>query len=137
MCTLELFPGSMVYHLIFLHAPVGMIPSDIGLQETLEFLPNWEKYAISLGLSIEKVKSCKGLPQGDMGGLLALKHWRDGKCGSGYPGTWKFLIGVIKDCLGPNVAEDLKKKVIAKKMWTCTNQAGGFSALYITAFCGV
>ena len=112
-----------------LQVPVDAIPSDIGLQETLEMLPNWQKYIIHLGLSIEQVEHYIGLPEMSMGGLLALKHWRDGKCGSDYPSTWKFLISVIEGCLGSNVAKKLETKVTANKLWTCTSQAGGFNSL--------
>ena len=99
-----------------------MIPSDVGLQGILEMLPVWEKYAISLGLTIEQVEYYQGSPQRTMRGLLALKYWRDGQCGPSYPCKWRFLLDVIKDCLGSNVAEDLRKKVAANKMWTISTQ---------------
>ena len=119
--------NSMILISSALQVPVDAIPSDIGLQGTLEMLPNWQKYAISLGLSMEQVEYYARLQEMNMGGLQALKHWRDGKCGSNFPSTWKFLISVIDDRIGCNVAKDLKAKVTANKLWTCTSQAGGFS----------
>ena len=102
-----------------------MSPSDVGLQGILEMLPVWEKYAISLGLTIEQVEYFQGLPQRTMRGLLALKYWRDGQCGRSCPCTWRYLFDVIKDRLGSNVAEDLRKKVAANKTWTISSPTGG------------
>ena len=72
--------------------PTDMSPSDIGLQGILEVCPLWDKYAISLGLSIDRVKYYLEQQQEALRGLLALQYWRDGQCGSGYPTTWKFLL---------------------------------------------
>ena len=63
-------------------------------------------------------------PQEALRGLLALKYWRDGQCGSDYPTTWKFLLDVIKNCLGPNVAKDLEKLIITNDTWTLTSPRG-------------
>ena len=104
--------------------PTDMSPSDIGLQGILEVCPLWDRYAISLGLSIDRVKYYLEQQQEALRGLLALKYWRDGQCGSGYPTTWKFLLDVIKDRLGPNVAEDLEKMIIANDTWTLTSPRG-------------
>ena len=101
-----------------------MSPSDIGLQGILENCPLWDKYAISLGLSIDRVKYYLEQQQESLRGLLALKYWRDGQCGSGYPATWKFLLDVIKDRLGPNVAEDLEKLIITNDTWSLTSPRG-------------
>ena len=62
--------------------------------------------------------------QESLRGLLALKYWRDGQCGSGYPTTWKFLLDVIKDRLGPNVAEDLEKLIITNDTWSLPSPRG-------------
>ena len=86
--------------------------------------PHWNEYAISLGLSIDRVKHYLEQQQGNMRGLLALKYWRDGQCGSGYPTTWKFLLDVIKDRLGPNVAKDLEKLIMTNETWTLTSPRG-------------
>ena len=109
-----------------------MSPSDVGLQGILELLPVWEKYAIALGLTIAQVEYYQGLPQRTIRGLFALKYWRDGQCGPSYPCTWGFLLDVIKDCLGPNVAEVLRKKVAANKMWTISSPTGGLCQYVIT-----
>ena len=86
--------------------------------------PRWEQYAISLGLTIEQTKYYHEQQQEALRGLLAMKHWRDGRCGSSYPGTWKFLLDVIKNCLGPVVADELRDKITANKPWTITGQIG-------------
>ena len=102
-----------------------MSPSDAGLQGILEILPVWEKYVISLGLTIEQVEYYQGLPQRNMRGLLALKYWRDGQCGPSYPHTWRYLLDVIKDRLGPNISDKLRKKVAVNKTWTISSLTGG------------
>ena len=104
--------------------PTDMSPSDIGLQGILEVCPLWDRYAISLGLSINRVKYYLEQQQEALRGLLALQYWRDGQCGSGYPTTWKFLLDVIKDRLGPKVAEDLEKMIITNDTWTLTRPRG-------------
>ena len=113
--------------MLYLCVPVDMRPSDKGLSGILEMNPRWEKYAISLGLSIEEAKYYQEQQQEAFRGLLALKHWRDGRCGSSYPGTWRFLLNVMKDDLGPVVADELRAKVAANKTWTLRGQPGGFS----------
>ena len=106
-----------------------MKPSDIGLLGILEMLPVWTEYAIPLGLSINRVKYYQELPQENMRGLLALQYWRNGLCGPSYPGTWKFLLGVIEDKLGPNVAENLQTKVANNRTWILSSQTGGLDSL--------
>ena len=101
-----------------------MTPSDIGLQGVLDMCPLWETISISLGLTIEMVDYYQGLPQRTIRGLMALKYWRDGQCGSSYPTTWKFLLDVIKDRLGPNVVQDLEKLIITNNTWTLTSPRG-------------
>ena len=117
-----------------LHFSVDMKPSDIGLLGILEMLPLWTEYAIPLGLSINRVKYYQELPQENMRGLLALQYWRDGLCGSSYPGTWKFLLTVIEDKLGHNVAENLQTKITANRAWRLSSQTGGLGSLLILIF---
>ena len=93
--------------------------------------PRWENYAVPLGLTIEQTKYYLEQQQEALRGLQALKHWRDGRCGSSYPGTWKFLLEVIKDCLGPNVAETLRAKITANKLWTLKCQIGRCSFPFV------
>ena len=101
-----------------------MTPSDIGLQGVLEMCPPWHQYAISLGLSIGRLMCYLEHPQKASRGLFALQYWRDGQCGSGYPTTWKFLLDVIKDRLGPIMADDLEKLIITNDTWTLTSPRG-------------
>ena len=116
-------------------APVDMRPSDIGLHGILEMNPRWEQYAISLGLTIEQTKYYLEQQQEALRGLLALKHWRDGRSGSSYPGTWKFLLDVIKDRLGPVVADKLRDKITANEPWTITGRIGRCSSPFMVASC--
>ena len=96
---------------LYLHVSADKVPSDIGLQGILTNCPRWRVYAIFLGLSIEQIKTYSEEP-GGLQGLLALKHWRDGRCSSDFPTTWKFLLEVISDCAGTKVADDLEKQNI-------------------------
>ena len=107
-----------------------MKPSDIDLLGILEMLLLWTEYAL-LGLSINRVKYYQELPQENMRGLLALQYWRDGLCGSSYPGTWKFLLTVIEDKLGRNVADNLQTKITANRAWILSSQTGGLGSLLI------
>ena len=74
-------------------------------------------YAIPLGLEAEQVDFFYSMKRGD-NGVLALRHWRDGHGGEDYPGTWRFLLKVIGDSIGPNRAADLKNKVFNNSKWT-------------------
>ena len=101
-----------------------MSPSDIGLKRILEKCPRWYKYAISLGLTIDRMMYYIKQHQVNIRGLLALHYWKDGRCGSRYPPTWKFLLDVIRDRRGPNVAKDLEKLIITNDTWTLPNPLG-------------
>ena len=90
----------------------------------LEIIPLWGDYCISLGLSIDQAKYFHELPQESLRGLLALKYWRDGRCGLSYPSTWRFFLSVIEDRLGPTVAEELKEKIVSDETWTHTRKTG-------------
>ena len=92
-------------------------PSDEGLCKVLQEHPNWEDYAIPLGLTSEQVDYFYRMKRGD-NGVLALRHWRDGHCGEDYPGTWRFLLKIIGDSIGPVPAGDLEKKVPTNSKWT-------------------
>ena len=94
---------------------VDRAPSDEGLYKVLQEHPSWEDYTIPLGLKFQQVKYVR--QRGD-NGLLALTHWRDGHCGEDHPGTWRFLLKVIGDCIGPVPAGDLEKKVRTNSNWT-------------------
>ena len=96
--------------------PVDRAPSDEGLHKVLQKLPNWEEYAIPLGLTSEQVNYFYRMKRGD-NGVLVLRHWRDGHCGEDYPGTWRFLLKVIGDSIGPVPAGDLEKEVPANSKW--------------------
>ena len=53
-----------------------------------------------------------------LGGLLALKYWRDGLSGKSYPSTWKFLLQQVEATLGAIVAKDLEYKAINNPTWS-------------------
>ena len=96
---------------------VDRAPSDEGLCKVLQEHPNWEDYAIPLGLKSQQVDYFYRQLRGDKG-VLALRHWRDGHCGEDHPGTWRFLLKVIGDSIGPVPAEDLEKEVSNNSNWT-------------------
>ena len=98
---------------------VDLMPSDEGLHKVLEEHPNWEKYALPLGLKIEQVEYFHCMKRGD-NGVLALRHWRDGHCGEDYPGTWRAFLKVMEDSkhLGPNLASKLERKISDHSKWT-------------------
>ena len=101
-----------------MHVSADKVPSDIGLQGILTKCPCWQEYVIYLGLRIEQIKTYSE-ESGGLKGLLALKHWRDGRCSSDFPTTWKFLLEVISDRIGTKVADDLKKQICEKRTWSC------------------
>ena len=103
---------------------VDLKPSDIGIQGVLEIIPLWGVYSISLGLSIDQTRYFHELPQESLRGLMALKYWRDGRCGSSYPSTWRFFLSVIEDRLGPKVAGELREKITSDETWTHTRKTG-------------
>ena len=118
----------VVYKLmLYLCVPVDMRPSDKGLSGILEINPHWKQYATFLGLSRNEFNYYGELYQDTSRGLLVLQHWRDGQFGSYYIGTWRFLLNVMKDHLGPVVADKLRAKVAANKTWTLGGQAGRLS----------
>ena len=96
---------------------VDHAPSDEGLCKVLQEHPNWDLYAIPLGLSFEQKDYFYCMKQRD-NGVLALRHWRNGHCGEDHPGTWGFLLKVIGECIGPVPAGDLEKEVITNGNWT-------------------
>ena len=105
--------------IIFVSTLSDLIPSDEGLCGLLNILPLWEEYAISLGLTLDHVTYFhQEIPQQNHRGMLALNHWRNGHCGPSYPNTWRFLLKVINDTQGYNVADDLEKKLAANENWT-------------------
>ena len=95
---------------------VDRAPSDEGLHKVLQKHPNWENYAIPLGLNYQQVDYCYDMRQSD--NRLALRHWRDGHCGEDHPGTWRFLLKVIGDNKGPVPADKLEKEVSHNSNWT-------------------
>ena len=68
----------------YLSCSVHGAPSDEGLCKVLQEHPNWETYAIPLGLNSEQVDYFFRMKRGD-NGVLALSHWRDGHCGEDHP----------------------------------------------------
>ena len=124
MKVINCFDYNCLLFILIIICPTDMTPSDIGLQGILKNCPLWYEYAISLGLSADMMKYYVEQPQEALRGLLALKYWRDGQCGSGYPATWKFLLGVIKDRLGSNVAQDLEELIITNDTWSLTSPRG-------------
>ena len=93
----------------------GLTPSDVGLSKILLDQPVWQYLAIGLGVPVNHVQAYRADP---LGGLLALKQWRDGLSGKSYPSTWRFLLQQVEATLGRNVARDLEKKAIKDPTWS-------------------
>ena len=97
---------------------IGKIPSDTGLQGVLDKVPVWHSLAISLGVPVDEVQSLRS--DQSLGGILALQYWRDGKSGDLFPPTWGFLLKILKESKGPNVADALEKEVRSNPAWSST-----------------
>ena len=97
---------------------VDIAPSDVGLQGVLDKVPVWHSLAIRLGVPIEQVEAWDS--NKPLGGLLALGYWRDGKSGDLFPPTWGFLLRILKESKGPNVADALEKEVRSNPAWSST-----------------
>ena len=109
-CELNAFDILLVFIVLELS------PSDIGLSNTLEAIAEWHNLAVNLGVSIGQVQAFKSDPV--MGALLALKYWRDGKCGEKFPSTWRFLLLKIETTFGGKVAKPLERKASGKPTWS-------------------
>ena len=109
----------MLYLVVFVHvlSILGKIPSDVGLQGILSAVQLWHSLAISLGVPIDYVKSCDSET---LGGILALRYWRDGNSGILFPPTWRFLLEKLKRSkdYGPRVADVLEKEVQSNQTWS-------------------
>ena len=92
----------------------------------------WDKLAICLGVTIVQIHAYKANnPHNpNAAALAALQQWRDGR-NAGYPTTWEFLLGKVKEAYGINVANELREKIRIEKNWT-----QGMHMLY-TCVCGV
>ena len=90
------------------------MPSDNGLQGIVTVLPVWFNYTLPLGIPADYVKLFMIQP---MGGVEAMKYWRDGRSGKDYPSTWRFLLEVLGS-QNPGDAAKLKKKVEENPRWT-------------------
>ena len=101
----------------FLMFSLGKKPSDVGLQGVLDKVAVWHSLAISLGVPIEQVEAWESK---SLGGLLALRYWRDGNSGILFPPTWGFLLEKLKRSkdYGPRVADVLEKEVQSDQTWS-------------------
>ena len=79
----------------------------------------WDKLAIRLGVTISQKDAYKrnNPHASDDAALASLQQWRDGK-NDGYPATWEFLLGKVKEEYGINVANTLRGKIKIEKNWT-------------------
>ena len=77
--------------------------------------PLWQDLAIELGVPVDHVEANESK---HLGGLRALKYWRDGHSGQLFPSTWGFLLQKVEATFGRNVAKDLEKKAIKYPTWS-------------------
>ena len=97
---------------------VDKTPSDVGLQGVLNKVPVWHSLAISLGVPVNEVQSLRS--DQSLGGILALRYWRDGKSGDLFPPTWGFLLKIMRESKGPNVADAMEKDIRSNPAWSST-----------------
>ena len=90
-------------------------PTDPGLQGVLAHVPVWYNLAVELGVPIDQVTAYQSHPT--MGGLLALRYWRNGLSGGGFPTTWKFLLETVKKLFGPRISDALQTELLAHPTW--------------------
>ena len=100
------------YHIKFnyLLIPLDRIPSDIGLQLILEEIPFWLDLAVRLGVPIDTVEAEYKLQHQKMGGLNALKMWRDGKYTT-VDNMWHSLLETVGEYKGSRVREKLLDQI--------------------------
>ena len=90
-------------------------PSDSGLLGVLAHVPVWYKLAVKLGVPINQVDAHR--LDLAMGGLLALRYWRNGLSGGRFPTTWKFLLEAVKKLFSPRISDALKTELLADPTW--------------------
>ena len=96
---------------------LDLTPSDAGLLEVVDKIKlGWRKIAIYLGVPLTDVVAFES--DQDLGGLRALRQWRDGREGCRTPSTWSTLLAVVKDKLGVGVHADLEREVMTHEHWS-------------------
>ena len=90
-------------------------PSDSGLLGVLAHVPVWYDLAVKLGVPIDQIKAYRLDPE--MGGLLALRYWRNGLSGGGVPTTWKFLLEAVRKLFGTSISDALETELLAHPTW--------------------
>ena len=101
---------------LFVQSFPDKCPSDGGIFGILKHIPKWYMLAVSLGVPIEQVDAHRS--DSEMGGAMALLHWRNGRCEGDYPNTWGFLLENVEKLHGPLVAKKLRDEAERDKNWT-------------------
>ena len=77
-----------------------------------------------IGAEYEKLAVLLGIPRayavgqsGSLKGLDTLVYWRNGKSGSDFPTTWKFLLQKVEEVCGAGVAKDIEKALLSNRTW--------------------
>ena len=60
------------------------------------------------------------LDKSKYGGVQALKYWKDGKSGENYPVTCNFLLKIVGEACGLNIAKEIEKKFAGKFQLKCS-----------------
>ena len=75
----------------------------------LDIIPDWFQLAVDLGVPIAQAKAFREDNPSRIGGLYALRYWRDGKCDKAkFPSTWRFLLKTVDTTCGSQVAKKLE-----------------------------
>ena len=101
---------------LFVQSFPDKCPSDVGVLGILKHIPQWYELAVSLGVPIAQVKADR--TDLEMGGAMALLHWRNGRCGGGFPNTWGFLLETVEKLHGPLVAKQLRDEAEGDITWS-------------------
>ena len=75
----------------------------------LDIIPDWFPLVVDLGVPIAKAKAYREDNPSHIGGLYALRDWRDGKYNEAkFPPTWEFLLKTVDTTCGSQVAKQLE-----------------------------
>ena len=96
---------------------VEKIPSEDGLLAVIEAVGRWQDLAIKLGVPVKEITL---LENSKYGGVQALKYWKDGKSGKNYPVTCTFLLEIVGEACGRNIAEEIEMKFGGKSQIKCS-----------------
>ena len=95
----------------------------------LDIIPTWFQLAVDLGVPIAQAEAYRDDNPSRIGGLYALRYWRDGKCNEAkFPPTRKFLLKTVDTTCGSQVAKKLEA-IVSPVQTQLVGQHGGGNML--------